>query len=639
MTTRAHQIAKENALVAPKNRREIGKCNLRIDPNMKRPKETCYQVVLDALALSTCYQACLITVEVPSSTCINSGTLCTNEVPHIGLISITRSLLLILKFSKIFLVFAPELKRTFAAIINKCLSGKLSGLDKMSLSRIQILWGMFYKKNVDFFVSKNEDVQVYGALIPKVMMNQEMLSSKSFQTYYAIATGVAPPKTKKQRKADSSKSFKDTLTRKSPRIKRIARDEHGTGPSRTVYRDSVPFWYGTVSVRNRYGSDLVPGFGSICSSLRIAKVSHPKSKKKALAKADTGKSLNILSDVALAEDAQLKEALRRSRQDVHISQASGSGSCANEGTDEVDVENSDNEGNNDDNDDEDNDDDNDSDNNDDEGNDDVDNDENDDEEEEENDDEKMDFFDEETYEEEDDHKLLNLENVNPANYTLTTVIDTSPQQTSSLAITKTPLPPPPPQQATPTPDTTTRVFNMEKEVYQLKQDDKSAQISKSIKSQVPVLVDEHLSTRVGYVVQAVFHSYKILPKKIADFTTPMIERNIADLHERVVLTKSASQLKSTYKVAASLTEFELKKILLDKMHDSESYRGAQEHRDLYECLAKSYKLDKDIFDTYGEAYSLKRDRDDQDKDEDPSAGSDRGKKGGNQEKRQNLLRN
>ncbi|GKF55962.1 hypothetical protein Tco_0166302, partial [Tanacetum coccineum] len=35
-------------------------------------------------------------------------------------------------------------------------------------------------------------------------------------------------------------------------------------------------------------------------------------------------------------------------------------------------------------------------------------------------------------------KFLNLENVNPADYTLTTLMDTSPQQTSSLAITITP---------------------------------------------------------------------------------------------------------------------------------------------------------------------------------------------------------
>ncbi|GKB12109.1 hypothetical protein Tco_0846032, partial [Tanacetum coccineum] len=124
------------------------------------------------------------------------------------------------------------------------------------------------------FVSKNEDVQVYRALIPTVMTNQGMLSSESFQTNYAIATGATPPKIKKQRRADSSKSYEETLTRKSPRIK------------------------------------------------RSAIVSPAKSKKNALAKADTSKSLKILSEVVISEDAQLKEALRRSRKDVHMSQAS-----------------------------------------------------------------------------------------------------------------------------------------------------------------------------------------------------------------------------------------------------------------------------------------------------------------------------
>nr|GEV60774.1 hypothetical protein [Tanacetum cinerariifolium] len=40
--------------------------------------------------------------------------------------------------------------RTFAAITNKCLFRKSTGLDKLRLSRAQILWGMFYKKNVYF---------------------------------------------------------------------------------------------------------------------------------------------------------------------------------------------------------------------------------------------------------------------------------------------------------------------------------------------------------------------------------------------------------------------------------------------------------------------------------------------------------
>ncbi|GKB35479.1 hypothetical protein Tco_0880421 [Tanacetum coccineum] len=45
-----------------------------------------------------------------------------------------------------------------------------------------------------------------------------------------------------------------------------------------------------------------------------------------------------------------------------------------------------------------------------------------------------------------------------------------------------------------------------------------------------------------------------------------------------------------------------------------------------EALVESYNTDKDLFDSYGEVFSLKRSRDDYDKDRDPSAGSDRGKK-------------
>ncbi|GJS92375.1 hypothetical protein Tco_0799343 [Tanacetum coccineum] len=60
--------------------------------------------------------------------------------------------------------------------------------------------------------------------------------------------------------------------------------------------------------------------------------------------------------------------------------------------------------------------------------------------------------------------------------------------------------------------------------------------------------------------------------------------------EHAVLAKESSQPKSTYEVVASLIEFELKKILIDKMDESESYLT------------------------------------DKDKDKDPSAGSDRGLK-------------
>ncbi|GKC31916.1 hypothetical protein Tco_1039210, partial [Tanacetum coccineum] len=69
-----------------------------------------------------------------------------------------------------------------------------------------------------------------------------------------------------------------------------------------------------------------------------------------------------------------------------------------------------------------------------------------------------------------------------------------------------------------------------------------------------------------------------------------------------------------------------RKILLDKFQKSKPYQGAKEHRDLYDALVKSYQLDKDLFESYGNTYSLKRDYDNKDQDEDPPVGSDQGLK-------------
>ncbi|GKA24994.1 hypothetical protein Tco_0711027 [Tanacetum coccineum] len=346
---------------------------------------------------------------------------------------------------------------------------------------------------------------------------------------------------------------------------------------------------------------------------RSAKVSPARSKKREIAKADTGKGLKVLSKVALSEEAQLKKVLVRSMRDFHISHASVSGDGTYEGTDDDDDKEASNNNANDDDDDDNagNDDgDNDDDNNDDD-NDDNDDDESVDDEEQEEEEENaedIDFSNTEDDEEnnkgeEDDYEmlyrdvnvnlqhedvdipkadqggaqnidlqykdahLLNLENVSPAEYTLAFMMDTTTQPTLSTIIKTTPLPPP------------SRVSSLEQEVSQFKQAANSAQLIESFKSQIPELIDEHLTTRLGYAVQTTFQSYKmvkdevksqltkILPKKIADFATLLIESIVVDSHERVVLAKSSSQPKSTYEAAASLTEFELKKILLDKMKD------------------------------------------------------------------------
>ncbi|GJX78841.1 hypothetical protein Tco_0326990 [Tanacetum coccineum] len=102
-----------------------------------------------------------------------------------------------------------------------------------------------------------------------------------------------------------------------------------------------------------------------------------------------------------------------------------------------------------------------------------------------------------------------------------------------------------------------RITTLEKEVAKLKKD--------PLHTQLTTLVDEHLDTR----------------KCLTSLYLPQIQPH------------------STYEAASTLTEFELKKILIDKM-------------------------EKNFFFSY-DVYSLKRSRKDKDKDEDPSAGSDQGK--------------
>ncbi|GKA70343.1 hypothetical protein Tco_0776407, partial [Tanacetum coccineum] len=89
-----------------------------------------------------------------------------------------------------------------------------------------------------------------------------------------------------------------------------------------------------------------------------------------------------------------------------------------------------------------------------------------------------------------------------------------------------------------------RVSALERELSQLKQADYSAHLLETIKSQIPSM---------------------ILPKEVSDYATPVIQSSITESLKNIVLAKSSSQPKSTYESAVSLTEFELKKILLDKI--------------------------------------------------------------------------
>ncbi|GKF93465.1 hypothetical protein Tco_0280184, partial [Tanacetum coccineum] len=98
---------------------------------------------------------------------------------------------------------------------------------------------------------------------------------------------------------------------------------------------------------------------------------------------------------------------------------------------------------------------------------------------------------------------------------------------------------------------------LEKEVSELKND--------PLHTQVTALVDEHLDTRLGDTREEFMNFLSAL------LTERIKEQMIDESHTKVTLAKASSQPQSTYEAAATLTEFELKKILIDKMNKSESF--------------------------------------------------------------------
>ncbi|GJS74067.1 hypothetical protein Tco_0706908 [Tanacetum coccineum] len=108
-----------------------------------------------------------------------------------------------------------------------------------------------------------------------------------------------------------------------------------------------------------------------------------------------------------------------------------------------------------------------------------------------------------------------------------------------------------------------------------------------------------------------------------------LESEMSEFRQTSQFAKAVSSIPgiTSYALAASLSEFELNKILVDKIETNKSIDKSDTPKNLYNALVESYNTNKDIITSYGDVVTLKRGRDDHDKDEDPSAGSNRGSKG------------
>nr|GEV62630.1 hypothetical protein [Tanacetum cinerariifolium] len=149
-------------------------------------------------------------------------------------------------------------------------------------------------------------------------------------------------------------------------------------------------------------------------------------------------------------------------------------------------------------------------------------------------------------------------------------------------------------------------------------------------SSISGIVDNYLASKmkevVDLAVQLQINKLKEEAQAKNQEFLNQIEKYVTEYLEAEVLVRLTNQPQTSYAIAASLSEFKLKKILIDKMEEIKSINISDIQMNLYNALVESYNSNKDIITSYGDVVTLKRGRDDQDKDEDPFAGSNRGSK-------------
>ncbi|GKB82042.1 hypothetical protein Tco_0948937 [Tanacetum coccineum] len=171
------------------------------------------------------------------------------------------------------------------------------------------------------------------------------------------------------------------------------------------------------------------------------------------------------------------------------------------------------------------------------------------------------------------------------------------------------------------------VSALEKDVKELKESNNTTILCASLKSEIPSAVHAFLGSSLGDELHKVKNQLPVLlPKAVSDFATLVIQSTVRNALEKTLLlaTQSSSQAQPSLKAAESLSEYELKIIIFDKMDKSRSYLTHDKHQALYDALFNSLSLDDAIASGQAglEKVLRKKDHDD----EDPSAGPDQGKK-------------
>nr|GEW06641.1 putative reverse transcriptase domain-containing protein [Tanacetum cinerariifolium] len=145
-------------------------------------------------------------------------------------------------------------------------------------------------------------------------------------------------------------------------------------------------------------------------------------------------------------------------------------------------------------------------------------------------------------------------------------------------------------------------------------------------SLIPSIVDKYIDHRMNEAVKVAIPLQSDRLRDEAQAENEDFLNKLDENIQKIIKEQVKEQVKISYVVAIDLSELELKKILIEKIESNKSIHRSDEQKNLYKALVDAYECDKLILDTYRDMVTLKRRQDDEDKDEEPSAGSNRGSK-------------
>nr|GEX87846.1 retrovirus-related Pol polyprotein from transposon TNT 1-94 [Tanacetum cinerariifolium] len=612
-TTIDQQVAMDDALVPHTRKLRIGRSNFRLLSNISS-KESTLQLVYDVLRLTSFFKAFLVTVDVPEIYMREFWVTATvhhysirfkmDKKKHIVNLESFREMLHIFPilpgkpfveppFEEEILAFLRFLRhsgairrftdvninklhqpwRSFAAIINKCLTRKSSGYDSLRLSQAQILWGLYHKRNVDFAYLMWEDFVYQLKLATKRSLQQTHISqasgsganegTSSIPGVHDVLTDESDEEIswkssdeegdddydEEGDNGDDGKEGNDDDDAQDDGDQEDERDddeddqEEGSDDEQAFDKEDEEFINPSLSTHEEEETRDEESFDPI-----------PKTPGNTDDKGNGEE--NLETNVGREEGHDEEDNEDELYKDVNIN--------LGRGVQMVDVHT--------------------------------------------------------TQEFEDSHMTLTPVNLdgqqqstsvssqfvtNMLNLTpdagIVSIFETTSQMDVQTSTSVAPLPVSAPTLTPLTIATVTTIQHVPIAPSTLTIDENMQRIiKKQVKEKVKVQVS------------------KILPK---------IEQTVNEQLKAEVLTRSSNSSKTSYVVTADLLEIELKKILIKKMEGNKSIHRSNEQMNPYKTLVEAYESDKIILDTYGDTIMLKRRRDDDaDKDEEPSTGSDRGSK-------------